>query len=87
MGGAEVTMCPFPDPAEACSVWRQQQLAEFRQKAKQLGLDHDPQFQVMMNEMLKENHQLDEILEKQNDDSSAAPWWADGEYDAVKADK
>eukprot|EP00873_Tetraselmis_striata_P032890 jgi/Tetstr1/453154/TSEL_040174.t1 len=84
---AEVTPCPFPDPGEACTVWRKQQQTDFARKAEQLGLHDDPAFRAMMAALVAENSELDRILEKQRADTSAAPWWADGEYDTAAADR
>lgn len=83
----EFTLCPFPDPGEACAVWRRNQLRDFKMRVKSIGLENDPEVRKILSLMMDEDARVQEMWERQRDGQSNTPWWADGEYDEAKADR
>ncbi|KAL4452009.1 hypothetical protein ABPG75_007671 [Micractinium tetrahymenae] len=82
----EFVPVPLPDEAEAGSVWREEKLRDFVFRLRCLGLDGDPEFAALAARIAEDTKALEELAEKQRSPDYQRPWWADGEYDAAKAD-
>ncbi|KDD74072.1 hypothetical protein H632_c1597p0, partial [Helicosporidium sp. ATCC 50920] len=76
---------PLVDPDEAGRVWRAGRLEFFRARLAELGLSGDGEGAALLSAVERESTALDALSQDQA--ASSRPWWADGEYDAARADE
>lgn len=72
---------------EAGSVWRTDRLSEYRFQLEQLGLEDDPAFASLFNQIQQHTDELKKLWEQQKQPGYQQPWWQDGEYDEERADQ
>jgi tetratricopeptide (TPR) repeat protein len=72
---------------EAGSVWRTNRLSEYRFQLRQLGLEDDPAFASLFNQMQQHTDELEKLWEQQKQPDYQQHWWQDGEYDEERADQ
>lgn len=94
--GRPPSCCPAPlvtarHPAlpagEAGSVWRSEKLRDFVFRLRCLGLEGDPQYAALVEQIAKETEALEALADRQRQPDYHRPWWQDGEYDSVRADR
>lgn len=78
------SLSPFSD--EAASAWRQEKLRDFVWRARCLGLADDPAVAALLGSIQSQTTDLEELQQRQSQPGYERPWWADGEYDAGRAD-
>lgn len=72
---------------EAASAWRTDKLKDFAWRLRCLGMDQDPEFASILAQIGEHTTALEEMWEQQKQQGYERPWWADGEYDAARADR
>lgn len=96
-----VSASPLQDTATAGKVWRAQKATEFAQRAHLLlgatcgssgaGHDHGDKGGQVLRELLEQlqaaSAAVDDLADKQANNTSATPWWADGEYNGEEAER
>ncbi len=78
---------PALPAVEAGSVWREEKLRDFVFRLRCLGLDGDPAFAELAARIVEETQAIEEMAVQQRSPGYQQPWWADGEYDAARADR
>ena len=82
---------PLPPPHnhtdEAGSVWRGEKLRGFAFRARCLGVEGDPAAAALLRQIAEHTAALEALAEAQRAPGASRPWWADGEYDAARADR
>jgi DnaJ homolog subfamily C member 7 len=71
---------------EAGSVWRTDRLSEYRFQLRQLGLEDDPAFASLFNQIQQHTDELEKLWEQQKQPDYQRHWWQDGEYNEERAD-
>ncbi len=96
-----VNASPLQDTATAGKVWRAQKATEFAQRAHLLlgatsgssgaGYDHGDKGGQVLRELLEQlqatSAAVDDLADEQAKNTSATPWWADGEYNGEEAER
>ena len=77
----------IPDLGEAGSVWRGSKLKDFERQIQILGLEDDPEFAALRQQIESYTVELDDLWSRQKESDSETKWWHDGEYDASRADQ
>lgn len=72
---------------EAAAVWRSEKLKDFSWRLRCLGLDQDLTFGALLAQISEQNAELEQMWQQQQQPGYEQPWWADGEYDELRADR
>ena len=78
---------PCADPNDAGTEWRAEKLKDLIWRAKCLGVHDSPEVQSLETQMRESTTILNHMAVKQNSPEYNRPWWKDGEYDEVRAER